>query len=342
MDIRVGDNVRFLNTTGGGVVVKIIDKLLVEVLDASGFNIPVLKNELVRIPGESNAKVVETKRREDVVAEQHFEPEEEVEIAGNDMPNLLMALVPQSSELQAFDLFLINDCNFHFLYNYSTKSTDKYKSVESGTVEANTKVFLQTFLRENVNDTIKLCFQGVFFKQKEYNMQKPVQENIEISAVKLFKQGVFKENDFFDEDALILEICKDDLIAHISKLDNDTFKKVIFEKEIKGRKRRELSRKDNKEIKSKIVEVDLHIHELVDTEAGLEPADKLEIQLSHFEEKLNEAITANESKIVFIHGVGNGVLKMKIRNLLDRNYPKLKYQDASFEKYKFGATLVSL
>ncbi len=46
--------------------------------------------------------------------------------------------------------------------------------------------------------------------------------------------------------------------------------------------------------------------------------------------------------MVFIHGVGNGKLKYEIHKLLDTRFAGLKYQDASFKEYGFGATLVYL
>ena len=43
-------------------------------------------------------------------------------------------------------------------------------------------------------------------------------------------------------------------------------------------------------------------------------------------------------RIVFIHGVGEGVLKTELQNLLNK-YP-VKYYDASYKKYGLGATEV--
>ena len=46
--VKIGDNVRFLNAVGGGVVTK-IQKDLVFVADADGFETPVLAHEVVVI-----------------------------------------------------------------------------------------------------------------------------------------------------------------------------------------------------------------------------------------------------------------------------------------------------
>ena len=187
---------------------------------------------------------------------------------------------------------------------------------------------------------LKYCNE--IFKKKKYLPQQPVSTKIVLSPVKFFKDGCFKENDFFDEPALIETVYERTMADDIKEIDGKTFQKVIFAKEFAHKKEIQPSRKDNKEIQNYVREVDLHIHELVEDERGLTPGDKLEIQIKHFEKELNQAIVSNEKRIVFIHGVGNGVLKLKIKSILETKYPKLKFQDASFQKYKFGATLVLL
>jgi hypothetical protein len=49
--------------------------------------------------------------------------------------------------------------------------------------------------------------------------------------------------------------------------------------------------------KEHIREVDLHIHELVDNELGLDAAAKLEIQLQTFEKELAKAMTDGVEKL---------------------------------------------
>ena len=52
--------------------------------------------------------------------------------------------------------------------------------------------------------------------------------------------------------------------------------------------------------------------------------------------------TKREQKIVFIHGKGDGVLRKALLDELKRKYSTCRYQDASFQEYGFGATLVTI
>lgn len=87
--------------------------------------------------------------------------------------------------------------------------------------------------------------------------------------------------------------------------------------------------------------VDLHIEKLIDDHYGLSNSEKLDIQTAHFRRKLEMAITGHYIKIVFIHGVGNGVLRQAIRELL-RTYEGIEYSDASYKKFGAGATEVRI
>jgi len=349
MEIKVGDKVRYLNAKGGGVVSKIIDYKMVEVLDESGFEIPFQKNELVVIPSE-NASVSKTGQaipepkpitKPESVVPKFIPKETEEEIPGNDLPKLYFATVPVGNKLDMFDLYLINDCNYHFLYSFCSKQKKQLSQLEINTVEANTKVHVTTVSKEKLHDVHNFVIQGVFFKNKDFVQQMPVQKEISLPIVKLYKDGCFKGNDFFDEKALIELLYERTIADELEKFTDKDFSQVVSQKESQPQKF-QASKKENKEMRNFIKEVDLHIHELVENEQGLTPGDKLQIQLETFDKELNKAIVEHINKIVFIHGVGNGVLKLKITNTLDRKYPHLKYQDASFQKYKFGATLITI
>jgi len=101
---------------------------------------------------------------------------------------------------------------------------------------------------------------------------------------------------------------------------------------------------NSKRIKSKVrnlppMVVDLHIHQLISKSKGLNNFEMLTIQLDEAKRQLNFAISKKIQRIVFIHGVGEGVLRIELEYLFKR-YEKLKFYDADYQKYGVGATEV--
>lgn len=91
-----------------------------------------------------------------------------------------------------------------------------------------------------------------------------------------------------------------------------------------------------------VIEIDLHIDELVDSTAGMDNTAMLNLQLDTVRATMHENRLRKGQKIVFIHGKGEGVLRKAVLELLRKDYPKAELQDASFSEYGFGATLVTI
>lgn len=87
-----------------------------------------------------------------------------------------------------------------------------------------------------------------------------------------------------------------------------------------------------------VMEVDLHISQLVRSAKGMSNFDMLNLQLDTAKHKLEFAIRKGINKIVFIHGVGEGVLKSELSYLF-KKYP-VNFYDASYQQYGLGATEV--
>lgn len=86
---------------------------------------------------------------------------------------------------------------------------------------------------------------------------------------------------------------------------------------------------------SEIREVDLHLRE------GYNSPDAIARQLARFRAELDSAVRSGRNEIIFIHGVGNGILKQELRNIISSDYPSCSFQDAPFNRYGYGgATLV--
>lgn len=146
------------------------------------------------------------------------------------------------------------------------------------------------------------------------------------------------------EDGFLLDFKAGALVIGKSKqtLKNDLFSHksistVISEKE-------QPKRKPQKRIKAKdryepTLEVDLHINQLVKSSKGMSNHDMLTLQLNTAKRQLDFAIKKRIQKLVFIHGVGEGILKIELEYLFGR-YDNLKFYDANYQKYGLGATEV--
>jgi len=354
MSLKIGDKVRFLNDVGGGIVVKIIDRFSVMVENEFGFDIPAAIKEVVLIerpdyygdaknekPNESLI-VKEENNEKEIDLSDIFYPEVFYDDKLGNLVNIKLAFVPKSQPGNSdLNVFLINDSNYNVLYSIINKNEqgDTYSNAV-GVLEANTKEQTETIAMSSVNKVPEYIIQLIFYRKDSFKIIEPIVKSLKINPVRFYKEKAYAENEFFNEDAIIMPVYSDKSTSE-NELDISAkdLKKAILEKETTLLPTQGQSRK---KVEDEIVEVDLHIHEILDDFRGLSNGEMLEIQMDHFRSALNEAILKRTKKIVFIHGVGNGVLKTEIRKELDRKKKVLDYQDASFKEYGYGATLVRI
>ena len=143
-------------------------------------------------------------------------------------------------------------------------------------------------------------------------------------------------------DGFELDFLKQELIV----MDNSVSKKELAEMDIfsimsekNHRKPGKTKRIKPKERNLPPMEVDLHINQLVPKTRGLNNYEMLTIQLDTAKRQLEFAISKRIQKVVFIHGVGEGVLRTELEFLFGR-YDNVEYYDADYQKYGRGATEV--
>jgi len=349
--MQIGDTVRFLNTVGGGVVKGFQNKNLVIVEDEHGFDFPVLITECIVVKAAETEKLQNAKVKEDnldVKTEENVpqisnidDDQIEETPGGNKITTCLIYLPTDIKALSntTFECFFVNDSNYYLFINYMSRTNNAWQSRYNGLIEPNTKLFLEEFSKTDLNDLEQVCVQYVAFKHnKPYGIKSPVSVELRIDTVKFYKLHSFKENDYFDDDAQVYYITKNDIPERDMLISNEDIQKVIREKEAPSRRPRiqKIAKKD----KDDVLEVDLHINELLDSTAGMSNKEMLDYQMSKFREVMNENINNKRKKIVFIHGKGDGVLKSEIIKAIRKEYKKTDYQDASFQEYGYGATMV--
>lgn len=139
------------------------------------------------------------------------------------------------------------------------------------------------------------------------------------------------EHEAMEKRIIQLEMKVHDLELRIERLEKAR-NNQLEEKEIK--------RQSKTNQKPEPIEVDLHIDELLDTTAGMSAADMKAYQLKVFRQTMEQNKSKKGQRIVFIHGNGEGVLRKAILDELKRAYKTCEWQDASFQQYGFGATMV--
>lgn len=355
--LSVGDTVRFLNTVGGGKVKGFQSKQIAIVEDEHGFDLPVLISELVVVdPGipagtdrttnrpmvtpEKNSKV-EKDRKEYKEATPEKEPEETPE--GEQLTACLAYLPMDIKNLSStsYECYFVNDSNYWLYFNYMNRENNSWRSRFTGLVEPNTKIFIEEFDKASLNDIEKVAVQFIAFKRnKPFKFKNPYSIELRVDTVKFYKLHSFRENDYFEEDALVYYLVQEDMAEKELLVSADDLERAMKEKRRADAPARR--RVGGKSEKAPVVEVDLHIHQLLDTTVGMDNTAILEYQLKKFNEVMKEHLTRKNQKLVFIHGKGDGVLRNAILKELKKNYPSCYYQDASFQEYGHGATMVTI
>lgn len=364
--MKIGDKVRFVNEIGGGIVNGFQGKNneYVLVQDEDGFDIPMLLKDVVVIDTDDyNIAKVDTIGFKKKPGAPKPAEEEEVDIADKPITfkpkplerregeklNVFLGFVPQNvKEISntRFDAYLINDSNYFISYTYACAEGNSWRVRQHGEIEPNTKFHLEEFDRSNLNEIERVAIQFVAYKEEKNYLLKPaVDVQVRIDTVKFYKLHTFQQSVFFENPALVYDVVKDDKPAHqvfvqAQDLQNALLKKNDQPKQPARVEKVEKALGGHGLIKKGIIEVDLHIESLLDDTTGLGNKEMLEIQMKAFQETMDAYRKRTGTKIVFIHGKGEGVLRQNLLQELKKKYKPCVWQDASFKEYGFGATLV--
>lgn len=379
--MKIGDKVRFLSETGGGRIAGFKGNIVL-VEDEDGFQIPTPINDIVCVGekdsydtqnvikrdtpnsasnssqhGIINTNAADRKAEKEMAADTSYSHKLIEERKGGDVLNCYLAFVPKDSRMfttTMFDVYIVNDSNYFIQYSYCTAEGANWRLHSQDELEPNTKKYIEEFGRESLNDYDRISIQLIAYKRDKSFMHKPVIDSqFRLDKVKFYKLHTFRENDFFDEVALLLPIVENDKTPRPLVVDAQQLKKDMYfaSSDDNSRKdtyarRYEDGKKGNPFINRKknddTVVIDLHAHSLLDTTAGMSSSDILNYQIEKFREVLDKYKSDKGRRIVFIHGKGEGVLRHAILHELQYRYKSYQYQDASFLEYGYGATQITI
>ena len=349
MDIKVGDKVKFLNATGGGVVCKIIDSRLVSVAIEGGFEIPVQASELLVIdPVDAGSRFfhesfdVKDEPETGIPAEIPSEGPQDLPkniIHARRSEDIILVFVPHDQKWLItghLDVFLINNTSYDLLYNYFRKEDDgNWTGIDYGSLGAGTRLLIATITRDELPQWTDGCLQFLFHRQRNKNVPPPFNADFTITGKKFYSEQNYRVNIYTDGKGIVVKI---------ATLPMETAEKNEQPQVLRPAGNTKVNSDDfilKHKTGDKEAEVDLHIHELVDNTTGFEKVEILEYQKNYFLRCLESAIASGFRKVTFIHGIGNGVLKDVILDILKKQ-EGIEVFDAPMEKYGAGAIEVHI
>lgn len=243
--MKVGDTVRYLNATGGGIVKKIEGNIAY--VEEDGFETPVMVRELVVVipaghkasagarlmfdqeaydAGKSKARSLGADKkapaREDSLPDKDRTPAPEEpqlplhETDYGDRLSLSLAFEPsdvKSLSASTFNAVLVNDSNYFVTFAFSRRGDgDKgWTLLYQGTVAPNELIDLASFTPAELPGIERIALQGVAFKKEKcFELKDPIAVSRRIDITKFHKFHCFRPGLYFDTPVLELPILSDD------------------------------------------------------------------------------------------------------------------------------------
>lgn len=355
---------RFLSSKGGGRIVK-IEGQIAHVEEEDGFETPVLLKELVvvRAAGDEAVKADVfggTKRAKEIaeaekkskfvptVVAEAAKPQHVEETPTGNRINLVLAYLPvelKHLNTTTFEAYLVNDSNYFLYFTYLSKADDErgWTARYAGIIEPNIQLFLGEMQPNEVGRLDRVAIQYVAFKRdKEFALKAPVAVEQYLDTTKFFKLHCFRDNPYFDEKVLPVQIVLNDVPQRPMVIDSTGLEEAIRREKAEDAARRHERKPVKRDKNPEILVVDLHADALLDTTAGMSNADILNYQIDEFRKVMDANLHNIGQKIVFIHGKGEGVLRQAVTKELNYRYKGHDVQDASFREYGYGATQVTI
>ncbi|WP_418313260.1 DUF2027 domain-containing protein [Porphyromonas sp.] len=411
-NIKVGDTIRYLNASGGGVV-KRIERGVAWVEGSDGFELPTPIHECVVVDSRDTfvpAYKPPVVKRQEPTAQQPKssapvatpatpEPVESAEQdlsfvaplskgpwfdrSGGEQLQVHVAYLPVSYEhfgQSPYETYLINESNYHLLFTYSTTTTaGGYKLRSAGVLEPDMRVLVEEFDASEINDHAISHFQFIAYKpERTYRSMPPVERQVRMDVVKLVKRHAFRENPFFDEDALVIPVLEAYDGTRQAPAEEPTpapnrsgaLPQRAIERTAQAtvaqKGAQKASQKPTKKASAKpqpeskrpdtpvapqaapaateqtIEKVGLEAERILPNTTGMTPHEVLLYQLKNFRRELDKRLDRRGSKVVFIHGAGQGVLHQLIINRIEQDYPMVQYRDVTFDGFPMGAIEVTI
>ncbi|HLG03629.1 MAG TPA: DUF2027 domain-containing protein [Bacteroidia bacterium] len=341
MEFHKGDKVRFLDEKGDGIVTRILGGGLVMVEVENGFEYPYPENQLV--PAEP---IQWEKTRQPV--EKTVHPDDSVDddttLAAHNYPDgVFLVFIPQHQAFPSagkIDLSLYNHTDYNIYFTVSFKDGAQWICAQSGSLEPRYIADIDSLTPQEIDNWGMIKTDVLFYEEERYPAHAPVSDQLRLKGVKFFKDATFSDHPLVGKKAYVseVELLEKEITKEQVTFTAEDIRRMVAEKDKPVAAKQSTPSRKNQQTEK---EVDLHIEELLENYSGMSNAELLDVQLRKMQSELDEAMLNRCQRIIFIHGVGNGRLKQEIQKILS-TVKGIRYHDASYQRFGFGATEVEI
>lgn len=254
----------------------------------------------------------------------------------------------------AIELYVINYTPYTLIYNLATRGGESFYGIDFASVPPYSKILVESIEREDIGLWTEGVLQCLFFQDESPTWLLPSSKDYRIRASRLSQAENYVLPVFMREKVLLVPLLNlpDHQAGHalmhpnllsekLEEAQQDSIR-IKTESNSAGNDRPRTEGKDPMArymIGKGVAEVDLHIEAIRESRPELgdiREEEYLNKQIMIFEDTLDKAVSRRLEKIIFIHGIGNGILKHEIEKRL-RNYSNLHFMGASVLKYGRGA-----
>jgi hypothetical protein len=329
-----GDEVRFLNEKGHGVIIRITQNSHAWVENDLGFILEYPIKQLVLVKSKSFEISIPALPLNKQSSPKPTLEDTKVSIPSpisNSKHHKLTQLKcgftenRTGTQLSSWDLIINNPEMWPYYFTIRAQIGSHWFYLSHGSIESNSTQIVSTFLPEDISELKSIALQAIPFQLSVTKVLEPIDDVFKIKSPKLYNTNLFQVFQNFPKPLLVLNSEKK-LMTPSSTIELP--KKVV------------LPNKSNPVLTvMQEAEIDLHIEKLVSNHRSLSNHEKLLIQLKEVHMAMDKAFVNHCKKLTFIHGVGNGILKEETRKIL-KTYSAITLVDGDFAKYGFGATTV--
>jgi hypothetical protein len=222
MKFKVGDRVKFLNESGGGLISKIISPNMVSVAIEDGFEIPTMVHELLRIETEAPADSakhffreeykVEIKREPQAIAEEDDRHVPLLKYASKGLvePGIYLAFLPHDQKwliTGMLDVYIVNHTKYDILYSVFLEDANKgFTGFDYGSANSDSMILLETFDREELPNWEKGMVQVLFHSDTARKILAPGNSSFKINGTRFYKETSYKESSIIEGKSVLISL----------------------------------------------------------------------------------------------------------------------------------------